>query len=570
MAIALPLQAASREAAYNFKTEDVRFDSLSRLILRHEVSRSHDRKNKEWVSQLNSIADASHNPVLKSRASFWSIRTNQLSAAPDSCIRILEKAKQSLPRTYDYDYATIAYQLAGNYSRMGKYFQTYQLLQEAIEIFQEYDDLYFLGNAHLLMGLLYLDILDYPGAMEEIDLAGRYYSKCGYPLNRIHFFKALLSKDDNEKIRLLQKSISEGRDEPGTAIQAYGSIIEIQLKREQPDSALHYVGLGRKMLDDSAEPSPLLRVLLNISEARALYALGDYDKALDLLRQTESFAEKYTDEQWESSIYKLMSEIYEKKGLPNQAYGYLKKYVESYEREVKAATGQEIQKSQARDAINRQKVEMVEMKQEVKNAHNRFIIILLVLVAVLLMTAGIIVYLRQRVKLRKIENRELRSNLEQEMIIKRLNMENFERDMKKKECEISSSVLLLSNKNDVLQQIRDIAKKYYDNGQVPPEFVKQVNELVSDSIKGDDEWTRFKKHFDSVHPEFFTKLKAASDELTENDIRLCAYIRIGMRAKDIASMLSVSPASVNSNRYRIRKKLNLGKEISLDDFIRNI
>ena len=143
--------------------------------------------------------------------------------------------------------------------------------------------------------------------------------------------------------------------------------------------------------------------------------------------------------------------------------------------------------------------------------------------------------INQRMKLRKIENRELRSNLEREMVIKRLNSENFERDMKKKDCEISSSVLLLSNKNDVLQQIGEITKKYYQDGKIPLEYVGQVNSLVRDSIKGDDEWTRFKIHFDSVHPDFFTKLKNISAELTENDLRLCAYLRIGMRAKDIVA-----------------------------------
>lgn len=131
-------------------------------------------------------------------------------------------------------------------------------------------------------------------------------------------------------------------------------------------------------------------------------------------------------------------------------------------------------------------------------------------------------------------------------------------------------MLLLSNKNDVLQQIGEITKKYYQDGKIPLEYVGQVNSLVRDSIKGDDEWTRFKIHFDSVHPDFFTKLKNISAELTENDLRLCAYLRIGMRAKDIASMLSVSPASVNTNRYRIRKKLGLEKDDSLDDFIRRI
>ena len=49
----------------------------------------------------------------------------------------------------------------------------------------------------------------------------------------------------------------------------------------------------------------------------------------------------------------------------------------------------------------------------------------------------------------------------------------------------------------------------------------------------------FKLHFDSVHPGFFVKLKEISAELTENDLRLCAYVRIGIRAKQIAGMLSV-------------------------------
>ena len=94
--------------------------------------------------------------------------------------------------------------------------------------------------------------------------------------------------------------------------------------------------------------------------------------------------------------------------------------------------------------------------------------------------------------------------------------------------------------------------------------------MVSDSLKGDDEWNRFKIHFEKVHPDFFNKLKSESNELTENDLRLCAYIKIGMRAKDIAAMLSVSPASVNTNRYRLRRKLGLTKEDSLDDYIRKI
>ena len=78
------------------------------------------------------------------------------------------------------------------------------------------------------------------------------------------------------------------------------------------------------------------------------------------------------------------------------------------------------------------------------------------------------------------------------------------------------------------------------------------------------------RYFTELPSDFFNKLKEASPELTENDLRLCAYIRIGMRAKQIAEMLSITADSVNSNRYRLRKKLGLSRGESLDDFVRKI
>ena len=129
---------------------------------------------------------------------------------------------------------------------------------------------------------------------------------------------------------------------------------------------------------------------------------------------------------------------------------------------------------------------------------------------------------------------------------------------------------MLANKNEVLQQLHDITKHYSDQGLIPKEYVQRMNDIVGQSLRNDDEWSRFKLHFTSVHPDFFMKLKERAADLTENDLRLCAYISIGMRAKQIAEMLNISPDSVNSNRYRLRKKLGLERNQKLDDFIRKI
>ncbi len=230
----------------------------------------------------------------------------------------------------------------------------------------------------------------------------------------------------------------------------------------------------------------------------------------------------------------------------------------------------EIPKAQAREAIARQDDQIRLLQQEAELNRRRLWVLALLGLTILIGSGALLVYVFQRNRMHKMENRALQKSLEQEAIIYSMNLKNYEDDIQKKDREISSSTLLLTNKNEVLKQLSDITTRYSDEGKVPREFVREVNAVIGDSLKNDDEWSRFRLHFDSVHPDFFNKLKEASPELTENDLRLCAYIRIGMRAKQIAEMLSITADSVNSNRYRLRKKLGLSRGESLDDFVRKI
>ena len=103
---------------------------------------------------------------------------------------------------------------------------------------------------------------------------------------------------------------------------------------------------------------------------------------------------------------------------------------------------------------------------------------------------------------------------------------------------------------------------------LPPVHAIRLRKEINNHLDGKDEWQYFKLHFESVHPDFFLHLKQVYPVLTENDLRLCAYIRIGMTTKEISQMLSVLPETVNMARYRMRKKLELTQEASLEDFLR--
>ena len=74
-------------------------------------------------------------------------------------------------------------------------------------------------------------------------------------------------------------------------------------------------------------------------------------------------------------------------------------------------------------------------------------------------------------------------------------------------------------------------------------------------------------HFDKVHPHFFEKLKQHCNDLTEENLKMCAYIKMRMTTKQIAQLLQVIPNSIITNRYRIKKKLRLADDEELDGFI---
>ena len=89
-----------------------------------------------------------------------------------------------------------------------------------------------------------------------------------------------------------------------------------------------------------------------------------------------------------------------------------------------------------------------------------------------------------------------------------------------------------------------------------------------DNAKSDErDWDIFEKSFNESHGDFFKKLKAEFPSLSPNDLKLCAYLRLNMTSKDIASLLHISTRAVEVRRYRLRKKFDIPTEKNLTEFL---
>ena len=174
-----------------------------------------------------------------------------------------------------------------------------------------------------------------------------------------------------------------------------------------------------------------------------------------------------------------------------------------------------------------------------------------------------LLYVHQQ-KLRKtVENRELTTKLQHEQ-------EKHEIIVDAKSREIASYSLMVSNKNQILNQIMDFNTQIFDNKENAIATARKINEFIKNNIKIEEEWSKFKIHFENVHPHFFEKLKDYCSDLTEENLKMCAYFKIGMSTKQIAELLNVAQRSVFVSRHRLKKKLGLSDKDDLNTFIRNL
>ena len=80
-------------------------------------------------------------------------------------------------------------------------------------------------------------------------------------------------------------------------------------------------------------------------------------------------------------------------------------------------------------------------------------------------------------------------------------------------------------------------------------------------------WDQFKIHFENVHNNFFKALITKFPNITSDEVRLCAYLRINLTSKEISQMLYILPTSVNKRRTRLRKKMGLSQNEDLHQFL---
>ena len=469
---------------------------------------------------------------------------------------------------------------------MGNYEESLNKLFPGLKIYRELDDS--LGTANMLMniGLVYGDQLSYDQALE-------------YYLKGEAIFKALEQSGRLATTYTKIGSCFTAQKKYGEAFRYLTLALNIHKKqrfRYGIAEASNRIGLLFKEKGEYENALGYLKSSLNISqlikdvegEAKCLENIGsvyllqkNFQKAEEYLLKGLEVARQIQSKKWLKDIYMDLKDLYLQKNKPRQAIAYFEKYSAMKDSLFDEKKVMEIAAIRLKFEMDRQRKSIEMGKEQIRlleqKSKNRQLWIFLI--SSLLILGGLLAYFiikRQRDKIqqeRKIQAEKDALNKSKEELSRaklenaRLREEELKQELESRNKELTSYTLNFIRKNELLEEIKEELKLIESSKNANTAEVRRLRQKISHNSNQDKDWEDFKFRFEKVHTDFFKNLIVRHSNLTSGDLRLAALIRLNLNLKESATMLGISPESVKTSRYRLRKKLNIDGEEGLVDYM---
>jgi len=412
-----------------------------------------------------------------------------------------------------------------------------------------------IANAYLSMGASYLYRFRNDKSQKQLLDSAKY------------FYRSVLKLTDSLQNRITLPSTG------GIAALNMANLYFEFYPMSYKDSAEVYLNkaliVGRKINN--------VEIIANSYGILSEYALkeGDYGKAETLLQAAlGEILNSPGGTLSKGRITNALARVAEKSGNAAKALDYYKQYMR-YDRELFDKEKLSIsQRLEAQYQSEKKELALTAAKQEAAYTKklNRYYLILIV--------AGLIalffLFRSYHFRLKSSQQRQLlltgeknKAELQASLKIEESARLQAERELMQErldrlEKELLAGTLQVEEKNKLMGDLRD--KLDFLDRDDP--LHRQIDRLISKNHDVDKGYDELRTELSEISPEFVTGLQQkAESKLTRLDLKYCSYILIGLTNKEIAVKLNVDPKSIRMARYRIKQKLNLQKDESLDRFI---
>ena len=421
------------------------------------------------------------------------------------------------------------------------------------------------------LGVLFLRLDDWVKASEffaeaqrRFDALGELYNStiCEFNLGVIDQREDRL---DAALVRLRRVSETMAAQEAwGDFANANNEISRVYRRRGSFDEAEIYLKLALETLDSElitpTVPVALYRTEIYLNAAYLYQLTGRFADALEFAKQCMEVAtgSGLQDQIAQSAL--IISEVYEQEGKLDLAHQYLSTHLDYLNQIRRESSFKEIVQLEMRHELDQalQEAKLQRLEEQAEEANQRFWLTAVLSLSLLISIVLLWLFMAQRSRNAK---RELeRRNLE-------LEKSQLNQDLVYKKKELTTTMMYLLEKNQFLvtmaEELSEAKGEFSKKNQTTIQRI--INELLKNSSRA--VWEEFEAHFKEVHFSFYEGLTRAYPDLTLNERRLCAFLRLNLTTKEISAVTHQSTQSINMARFRLRKKLRMEAEEDLIRFL---
>lgn len=496
------------------------------------------------------------------------VSENQLDSARANYSRALVLFKE-LEKSFDYAQLLM---IIGNINlAQNRYVDAQSSYLQALEVVDEEDINPIKAHLYNNLGVLYMDIEDYDDSKKYFEVASQTFLEAGDEFNanvssaNVYRILAIEGKQQ-EAIEGYLDLVSYFLKIKNWEYVAHGynAVAIIHLENGAYTDAVEFVQLALTTIETNAEvfegPSAYYKADIYTTSARIYFQLEKKElaKHYALLGYQLSQKNSFTKNSFECA--QILYSLYTNSGKLDSALFYSKAYIETYsnyeqDRDIKQITQLKMQREFAERTRSR---EIAMLKREAESKRREIIYAGALIIAVLI---GIILFIQNKNQKIKTDRADiLREKLE-------LERERLSQELNYKNKELATNMMYLLEKNEFiasitekLVQMRSKTKK--SNLDLIQEIIMELKRNSSQKI-----WEEFELRFKEVHSDFYNALNERFPDLSPNEIRLCAFLRLNMSTKEISAITHQSVKSINMARFRLRKKLQMDQDENLISYL---
>ncbi|MAZ28185.1 MAG: hypothetical protein CL868_14060 [Cytophagaceae bacterium] len=417
------------------------------------------------------------------------------------------------------------------------------------------------------IGASYWNIGNIHGDMGNYNISNEYYRKAlkiyealnqeedVLTLNNLLAINYKNLKDYSKAIPVLKESIEAYRkfNRPNDEAGAYDNLGQLYVDMDSLDQALENFEKSLAISKENGERSLVGLNLRNIGDVylkqgNAARALPLFQEALKISKETGTNKKMILD-------YKKLAAAHADLGHYKLAYENHVNYHELNDSLIGKETEENFKELEAKYQTEKKEQQLELQKSQInlleeKQQKGRLRNILLISVSIITLALLIAIYYALRQKIRRKEAEE----------------EKLQNEIDYKKRELTAQAVQLAHKNEMLEKLKVQLNELSPKSNTSQDIQRLVNDIRID-MANDANWLQFKSYFEEVHQNFYNQVKTKYPVLSQNDLRLIALLKMNLSSKEIANVLNVSPEGIKKSRYRLRKKLELDTEDSLEETI---